>query len=34
VAGEYVDNDISAYSGMRRPEYEGPSPSTSLEMQA
>ncbi|WP_212721813.1 recombinase family protein [Nocardioides dongxiaopingii] len=22
VAGEYVDNDISAYSGKRRPEYE------------
>ncbi len=22
VAGEYVDNDVSAYSGKRRPEYE------------
>ncbi|MCW2760007.1 MAG: serine recombinase, partial [Marmoricola sp.] len=22
VAGEYVDNDLSAYSGKRRPEYE------------
>jgi site-specific DNA recombinase len=23
VAQEYVDNDISAYSGKRRPEYHG-----------
>lgn len=22
VAGEYIDNDLSAYSGKRRPEYE------------
>jgi DNA invertase Pin-like site-specific DNA recombinase len=22
VSGEYVDNDVSAYSGKRRPDYE------------